>query len=169
MTAVPYAYGFEVRFDFGRFICYPNLLHSLRMWVNNTGICMGRYLSSPCSRESTSRLDMVGRLMTTTTRTLTTDTALRLLADQQRRKVLRHVADGNGTTTADQLVDSLFTDTSPLVDQGPTRDQLAINLHHIHLPMLEEAGVIEYPPESEAIQYRSIDIVEELLQVCGSR
>ena len=112
---------------------------------------------------------MVGRLMTTTTRTLSTDTALRLLADQQRRRVLRHVADGNGTTTADQLVDSLFTDTSPLVDQGPTRDQLAINLHHIHLPMLEEAGVIEYPPESEAIQYRSIDIVEELLQVCGSR
>jgi DNA-binding transcriptional ArsR family regulator len=107
--------------------------------------------------------------MTTTTRTLSTDTALRLLADQQRRRVLRHVADGNGTTTADQLVDSLFTDTSPLVDQGPTRDQLAINLHHIHLPMLEEAGVIEYPPESEAIQYRSIDIVEELLQVCGSR
>jgi len=112
---------------------------------------------------------MVGRLMTTTTRTLSTDTALRLLADQQRRKVLRHVADGNGTTTADQLVDSIFTDTPPSVDQGTTRDQFAINLHHVHLPMLEEAGAIEYGSESEAIQYRSIDIVEELLQVCGSR
>lgn len=104
--------------------------------------------------------------MTPATRTLSTGSALRLLADQQRRKVLRHMADGNGTTTADQLVDSLSTDTTPPVDQSTTRDQLAIDLHHVHLPVLEEAGVIECAPESETIQYYSIDIVEELLQLC---
>jgi DNA-binding transcriptional ArsR family regulator len=113
-----------------------------------------------------SRLNMVGQLMTTTTRTLSTDTALRLLADQQRRRVLRLVANGNGTTTADQLVDSLRTNTSRSGNQGTTRDQLAIALHHVRLSMLKEAGVIEYAPESETIQYHSIDIVEELLQVC---
>ena len=109
---------------------------------------------------------MVGRLMTTTTHTLSTDTALRLLANQQRRTILRHVTDGNGTTTVDQLIDSLLTDTSPSADRGATRDRMATSLHHVHLPMLQEAGVIEYDPHRETIQYHSIALVEDILQVC---
>lgn len=104
--------------------------------------------------------------MTSTTQTLATDTALRLLANQQRRRVLRHVTDGNGTTTVDQLIDSLLTGTSPSADRGATRDRLAISLHHVHLPMLQEAGVIEYDSHRETIQYHSIDLVEEILRVC---
>ncbi|MCY4732799.1 hypothetical protein KY092_19880 [Natronomonas gomsonensis] len=33
-----------------------------------------------------------------------------------------------------------------------------------HLPLLQEAGVIEYDPQRETIRYHATDIVEELLK-----
>ena len=109
---------------------------------------------------------MVRQNMTAPPQQLSTDTAFELLAHEQRRRALRHVVDEDGHTTVDQLVDALLTDTSPSVDPKTAREQLEIRLHHTHLPLLQEAGVIEYDPQRETIRYHATDIVEELLKQC---
>jgi len=109
---------------------------------------------------------MVGRLMPSITQTTETDTACRLLADQQRRKVRRHVAGSEGTATVDQPVDSLPTDSPPSADRGATRDRLSTTFHTVHLPMFREAGDSRYDPDRETIRYDSIDPVEEVLRAC---
>lgn len=113
-----------------------------------------------------SRRDMVGQNMTSTPEPLSTDTAFELLADEQRRRALRLVAEEDGPLTVDQLVDALLADTAHSADSDTTRDQLEISLHHTHLPKLHDAGVIEYDPQRETIRYHAPDIVEELLEQC---
>jgi hypothetical protein len=114
--------------------------------------------------------------MPSITQTTETDTACHLLADQQRRKVRRHVAGSEGTATVDQPVDSLDqpvdslpTDSPPSADRGATRDRLSTTFHTVHLPMFREAGDSRYDPDRERIRYDSIDPVEEVLRACWWR
>lgn len=101
--------------------------------------------------------------MNTSTSGISTNTAFQLLSDSKRRTVLRHMAENDETTTIDQLVDVL-SGKAASVDRETTRDQLAIALHHVHLPMLDEADVVEYDPAEKTVQYHSVDVIEDLLQ-----
>lgn len=105
----------------------------------------------------------------TVTQAIGTDLALQLLADDQRRRVLSHLADSNGSTTIDKLVESVFTNTSSQRDPDEVREQIALNLHHNHLPRLQDAGLIENDPSGETIRYYPDDHVQELVQVCSSK
>lgn len=73
---------------------------------------------------------------------ITADTALRLLAERRRRQVLRQLADTDTPTTIDRLGEAILAAVGSETDI--TEEGLAIQLHHIHLPKLQEVGVIEY-------------------------
>jgi predicted transcriptional regulator len=70
----------------------------------------------------------------------------------------------NGATTLEDLVDLLEQQT-PDSKNGPPQDgdQLAIQLHHVHLPKLAEYGVVDFEHGSGAVRYRPDEAVETVL------
>lgn len=75
---------------------------------------------------------------------ISTETALRLLAKQQRRQVLRRMAATSDGTSVEELAIHLGETDSTRSNGGEPPDSTAAQLHHVHLPMLAEAGVITY-------------------------
>lgn len=75
------------------------------------------------------------------------ETTLELLANEQRRLLLLVLQDSTGRISLDELARSVAAraneDTS-LTDSGPSTDQVAISLHHNHLPKLDDAGIVDY-------------------------
>ncbi|MDQ2054065.1 hypothetical protein [Halobellus sp. H-GB7] len=75
---------------------------------------------------------------------IATETALELLTNQQRRQILRRVADTPDGTTVDQLTQHLRGADSLQPDGNGSVEHRSIELHHVHLPKLQDANVIEY-------------------------
>ncbi len=80
------------------------------------------------------------------------DRLLRLLADSTRRRVLRNLtAERNDTATIDALATALGGEATP----GPDSVREArIQLHHTHLPKLDDAGVVDVDWERKVVEYR---------------
>ncbi|WP_418285081.1 DUF7344 domain-containing protein [Halorubrum sp. DTA46] len=75
---------------------------------------------------------------------ISTETALRLLTRQQRRQILRQMADAAEETTVSQLKKHLEVADSEYSAEDDSVERRGIGLHHIHLPMLQDANVIEH-------------------------
>jgi hypothetical protein len=75
---------------------------------------------------------------------MSTETALELLTKQQRRQILRRVADTPDGTTIDQLTRDLQEADSLQPGGNGSVEHRGIELTHVHLPKLQEANVIEY-------------------------
>lgn len=84
---------------------------------------------------------MVGLLMEHTPEQLPTETALQLLADQQRQRVVRLIAEADDGTTVAQLEQALDGSASRAAERSNGR---FIQLRHVHLPKLQQASVIVY-------------------------
>ena len=93
------------------------------------------------------------------------DACLELVSDRHRRRVVHHLRHGtDGTTTLEDLVERLHSEgcdgkSGSLQD----REQLAIQLHHTHLPKLAEYGVLEFEFGSGTVRYQADEQVEEIL------
>jgi DNA-binding transcriptional ArsR family regulator len=81
---------------------------------------------------------------------IATETALELLTNQQRRQILRRVADAPDGTTVDQLTQHLGGADSLRSDGNGSAE--GIELHHVHLPKLREASVIEYDTDRGSVR-----------------
>ncbi|WP_277555699.1 DUF7344 domain-containing protein [Halobaculum limi] len=93
------------------------------------------------------------------------DACLHLVADRNRRRVIHHLRhEATGTLTVDELVDQFHSSGSDSKDGPPQdREELAIQLHHVHLPKLAEHGVVEFEHRSGAIRYHTDEQVEAVL------
>lgn len=112
---------------------------------------------------------MVGQLMSDTQEAISTETALRLLTDQQRRHILRQVAETSGGTTVEQLSQYLQDDVARHAAAHSSGHSPAIELHHIHLPMLAQARAIEYDAGQRIVyQGRTFQALLSLLAVIDS-
>jgi hypothetical protein len=96
---------------------------------------------------------------------MSAETTLPLLADPRRRQVIDRLSDTDGVTTVDrieqqrQAVDS----TSP---GGNESKQTGIERHHVHVPKLQEADVIEYDSSRGVVRRgRQFQGVRALLEV----
>lgn len=94
---------------------------------------------------------MVGLLMSNSEQQISTETALKLLTNQQRRQILRRVADTPDGTTVDQLTQHLRGSDSLQPDGNGSVEHRGIELHHVHLPKLQEANVIEYDTDQGTV------------------
>lgn len=75
-----------------------------------------------------------------------------LLADELRRQVIEIFGATNGPieSTLGELASDI--DRAIRYDTGGVgRQDLLVRLHHVHLPMLQEAGIIEYDRETKRI------------------
>lgn len=103
----------------------------------------------------------------TVTQTISTDTALQLLADQQRRRVLQHLVESEGSVRIDQLPDIVFANDPSWNESDELGHRFMMELHHVHLPTRQAAGLIGYDPSSGEIKYRSDDKLEAILEACS--
>lgn len=91
---------------------------------------------------------------------LPSGTVERILSDRRRRELCQYLSDAR-IATMDELIDLL-------VRGGCTHETALIRLHHVHLPMLEEFGILAYEKRSETVRYWGHESVERRLDLCQS-
>jgi DNA-binding transcriptional ArsR family regulator len=104
-------------------------------------------------------------MMNTDSRADSTDDTLRLLADERRRTALRFLIEGDGPTTVDEVAERVAADAG---DDRPV-ERVRVDLHHTHLPKMDEAGVVDYDARRGTVRYRQRAAVEELLDAVSER
>lgn len=85
------------------------------------------------------------------------DDVFELLSNDCRRRAclfLRRA--GVEVATLQDLVDALAPNAG-----DEERERLAINLHHRHLPKLDDAGIVDYDPRSNTARYWGQPTVEK--------
>lgn len=105
---------------------------------------MARIESTAADRSTGSRSDRVA-----------TDRYYRALANERRRIAIR-VLDGRDSLHLDALVDAIVS----RLGGNPSRETVLLSLQHQHLPMLAEAGIVEYDEVDERVTL--VATVEEL-------
>lgn len=83
------------------------------------------------------------------------DLIFELLANEQRRRILHHLVD-DPVWEVDALVDQLVETASR------SRTDIACSLRHVHLPKLEDAGIVDY--DNGAVQYLGGPLIEQHLR-----
>jgi hypothetical protein len=84
------------------------------------------------------------------------------VADEHRRAVLRVLPDD--ALAFDTLAEEVAHQMQP--DGGPDhRRHVRISLHHVHLPKLDEAGLIEYDTEQMRVRDVSEGLGHALLEM----
>lgn len=78
------------------------------------------------------------------------ETVHRLLASEERRTVLRYLAGCEGTATVPELARQVTDSTESEAEGG--RGDTHLRLHHVDLPKLAEAGVVEYDRDVESVR-----------------
>lgn len=92
---------------------------------------------------------------------LSLDSALNLLADYDRRRLLGYlVRDPDGTATVDELVDHLVRKRAERTGESPDPERVETALHHVHIPKLADSGVVEFDDRSGEIRYWGEDRLE---------
>lgn len=77
-------------------------------------------------------------------------TAFTLLRDEDRRFLLAHLTRTVGVITLEAAADAI---AAQIGDRSPTRrEQLLTALHHVHVPMLVDAGVLAYDSSSHILE-----------------
>lgn len=75
------------------------------------------------------------------------DDRYRLLADDRRRTVIEILADQHIPLTLTELATAV--EAREDTDQSPT--EIRIALHHKHLPMMDEGGLVHYNAETHKV------------------
>lgn len=89
-----------------------------------------------------------------------TDEILRAVSDRRRRQVLAAVAESDtGTIQLDTLVEHLLSGE----DESADRNGVALALHHDTLPVLSDAGLIDYDGQNHLVRSREDSTVETVL------
>lgn len=135
----------------------------MRIRVNDTGFYQPGELYDPGSCELPSRLELV---MDNSEQRITTETALELLISQQRRRILRRVAETPDGTTVDRLTQQPRGSDPPQPDGSNASRHRRVELHHVHLPKLQAANVIAYDADRGTVHRdRAFQDVLSLLEL----
>lgn len=88
------------------------------------------------------------------------ETVVSILNDEVRREVVTSLREASHELmSVDELVERLQD------RHGRTLQNLHLRLHHVDLPKLVDAGLIEFDPRSDRLQYFGDDDVEKILDI----
>jgi len=88
----------------------------------------------------------------------------RLLAIPRRRTVVSFLASRpDGEIPLDDLVAVVAECERPSSGPGTHRERVTTDLHHVHLPKLEGAGVLFYDLDDLTVEYHGSERLESLL------
>lgn len=92
-----------------------------------------------------------------------TDVLLAVLADEQRREVLRYFQEvDDPVASVETLVDYLVESGHPV--DARERERVHIRFRHSHLPKLVQIGIIEHDSDTTTVQYREHAGLESFLE-----
>ena len=83
------------------------------------------------------------------------DTVLDVCEHEHRRIVLAALADQQQSLSIDDLTNAIVKHnhhTPPTEAADETVTQIQTSLHHVHLPKLSEAGLIQYDSERQVVE-----------------
>lgn len=81
--------------------------------------------------------------------TLTESDRFRLLSAKRRRLILELLSESTAPVVLEELAAAVRTRED---EPGERDGDVAVALHHVHLPMLADLGVIDYDPSSKRIR-----------------
>lgn len=85
---------------------------------------------------------------------LSLDAILSLLANDQRRDVLKYLDEmADDVTSLDDLVAHLVRVEGERTGQLPSHDHVEVTLFNVHIPKLADAEVVEYDERSRQLRY----------------
>lgn len=88
------------------------------------------------------------------------DSILQALADQRRRSVIQYLRDtSDGVGRYEELAEYVCSHRTGANDIEEVRS----SLHHIALPVLDDAELIEYDSRSETVVYKPNPLAEDIL------
>lgn len=95
---------------------------------------------------------------------LSVDSLLDLLGHPHRRAVLRTLLEApDDVVAADELIGRLQDREESRTGERPSWEHLTVALHHVHVPKLSDAGVVEYDAAGGRYVYRPRDRLETWL------
>lgn len=68
----------------------------------------------------------------------------RVLADERRRAALDALAEMGTPTTVEELTCAVAARVARDTDGTPDRRTVLLTLHHAHLPLLDQVGIVDY-------------------------
>ncbi|WP_312907039.1 DUF7344 domain-containing protein [Natronosalvus caseinilyticus] len=100
------------------------------------------------------------------THTISTDTAIHIVANQRRRSVLTQLIENERNDVGLDVLAKHLSPENPPPDSVETAnsERLLLDLYHNHLPKLEDAGLVEYDDRTETVRYHPNERVEKLHQ-----
>lgn len=96
---------------------------------------------------------------------------LEALADERRRYVLYHLREEGGSELEEvvEQVAAWTTGRPPDELDERTKRKVRSELHHVHLPKLENAGIIGYDRRHGSVSFRTLSSdVEAFLDYCST-
>lgn len=90
------------------------------------------------------------------------DTVFEVLADRHRRATLGYLRKSSDDVVSFGTLVTYIAE-SDVESDGHDRGQLAVRLHHVTVPRLADAGLVEYDTRSGSIRYRGHPVVETCL------
>lgn len=92
------------------------------------------------------------------------DAVFDALADDHRRELLAYLRDASEAS-----VEELASIIDGQADGVRRGDDLAVRLHHVHLPKLADADLVEYDRSAERVEYVGGSEIADLLAVSPAR
>ena len=92
------------------------------------------------------------------------DELFEVLANGHRRRLLGYFDDTDDDVGAFSDLVEHVADESDAVSNDD-RERVAVNLHHNHVPKLEDANLVEYDPRSETVRYRGGSVVSDWIEL----
>ncbi|MFO8116143.1 MAG: hypothetical protein R6U01_12455 [Halorubrum sp.] len=94
------------------------------------------------------------------------ETLLELVTSPRRRTLLYNLKSQSAEEIPlDQLVEEVHSiDRSLPVRDAPSREKVRMELVHVRLPRLQDAGIIQYDADSEVIHYTKNQVLEAFLR-----
>ncbi|WP_435152507.1 DUF7344 domain-containing protein [Haladaptatus sp. DFWS20] len=94
------------------------------------------------------------------------DDVIKIVADPQRRHILSYLSSNSEIhCSVTELVDHLQTQAT---ETDQSQRQLRQRLHHVHLPKLQDVGLLAYDAEAQMVQYTERPRLESLLSHVAS-
>lgn len=85
------------------------------------------------------------------------DDLLRALASSRRRAVCRYFeTSGDDAADVEELVEYVVSAERPerVDDRTDHRLEVEVTLHHVHIPLLSDVGLVEYDHQHGTVTYR---------------
>lgn len=105
-------------------------------------------------------VEMTGTEMDPATRTAVFD----VLTDQERRAAVEYLAMATGAVPVDELVGFVEATSTAGRARLDSRQRTEIRFHHVHLPKLDDAGLLDYDPGEQVVTpTETVDVARRLI------